>query len=220
MAHLHTNNKSERPNNDLPLHRSTTEPDLRRPRVSKEIAEQAFAGRLGGGGTFTLSPTTAADEKKSPDAFRETTWSALLSPSSFSSLFLWKLAFIEGVGTALQTFLSGVLGHGLVPTVTETSIGAVFPVAMASLAQIFLISLFIWGAGPVTGAHFNPLITIGTFCAKLSSLPRTVLYVGFQCLGAVVGAYLVRASLGVGPEGLAVLPGCYVDPTLVTPGQA
>jgi hypothetical protein len=220
MAHLHTNNKSERPNSDLPLHRSTTEPDLRRPRASKEIAEQAFAGRLGGGGTFTLSPTTAADEKKSPDAFRETTWSALLSPSSFSSLFLWKLAFIEGVGTALQTFLSGVLGHGLVPTATETSIGPVFPVAMASLAQIFLISLFIWGAGPVTGAHFNPLITIGTFCAKLSSLPRTVLYVGFQCLGAVVGAYLVRASLGVGPEGLAVLPGCYVDPTLVTPGQA
>jgi glycerol uptake facilitator-like aquaporin len=71
----------------------------------------------------------------------------------------------------LQTFVSGLLSVGLVPTVTETSVGVVFPVTYAGVAQIFLISLFIYCARPVTCGHFNPLITMGTFFTKLASLP-------------------------------------------------
>lgn len=187
------------------------------------VTEQPFAGRLGGGQRFTVSlASTSTDSThiKLPDATRDPSWSSLLSLAAFRDIRLWKLALIEAVGTGLQTYLSGLLGHGLAPTVSETAIGAVFPVALASLAQVFLISLFIWCAGPVTGAHFNPLITIATFFTKLSSLPRTVLYVVFQCLGAVVGGYLCRAALGAQPEQLAVLPGCYIDPSLVSPGEA
>jgi Major intrinsic protein len=109
--------------------------------------------------------------------------------------------------------------YQIVPTVTETSIGPVRPVAFAAITQIVLVSVFIYAAGPITGAHFNPLITLGTLCAKLSSLPRTVLYVLFQCLGAVIGAFMLRAALGAKPEDLVVVLGCYIDPTIVTPGQ-
>ena len=124
------------------------------------------------------------------------------------------------VGTLLQTFISGLLGVGLVPSVTETSVGALLPVNYAAITQIILIAVFIFAAGPITGAHFNPLVTMATFFTKLSSLPRTVIYILFQCTGAVIGAFLLRASLGASPKDLEIVPGCYVDTSLVTPGEA
>lgn len=120
----------------------------------------------------------------------------------------------------LQTFISGLLAVGLVPTAIETSVGPVFTVSLAAVVNIFMITLFIYTAGPITGAHFNPLITMGTFFTKLSSLPRTVLYILLQCTDAIVGAFLARASLGASAKDLVVVPGCYVDTSIVTPGQA
>jgi glycerol uptake facilitator-like aquaporin len=36
----------------------------------------------------------------------------------------------------------------------------------------------------------------------------------------VIGAFILRAALGVPKESLAMMPGCYIDPKLVTPGEA
>ncbi|ETI24807.1 hypothetical protein G647_04177 [Cladophialophora carrionii CBS 160.54] len=190
------------------------------PLPSDSVATDAFLGRLGGAQRFSLPSTSTATPSTPADALRDPPWSSILSFSDFRKPRLWKLALIEGVGTATQIFLSGVLGVAVLPTATETSVGAVFPVAIASIVQVFLISLFIYAAGPVTGAHFNPLITMGTFAARLSSLPRTVLYIILQCLGAIVGAYLVRAALGLSPRSLHVVPGCYIDSALVAPAEA
>ena len=187
------------------------------------VQPQVFAGRLGGNQQFTVSSSDPGYHEivaKEPDAGRASSWKALLDLRGFYDPDLWRLATIEGIGTMLQTFISGLLGVGLVPTATETSVGPVFTVALAALTNVFLISLFIYTAGPVTGAHFNPLITMGTFFTKLSSLPRTVLYILFQCAGAVIGAFLVRASLGASAKDLVVVPGCYIDTSLVTPGEA
>jgi hypothetical protein len=193
------------------------------PRPIPRVQPQVFAGRLGGNQRFAVSssdPGYSEIVAKEPDAGRESSWKALLDLHGFYDLDLWRLATIEGIGTMLQTFISGLLAAGLVPTATETSVGPVFTVSLAVLVNIFLITLFIYAAGPVTGAHFNPLITMGTFFTKLSSLPRTVLYILLQCTGAIVGAFLARASLGASAKDLAVIPGCYVDTSVVTPGQA
>jgi glycerol uptake facilitator-like aquaporin len=215
-------------NNAVQPRRSNTEPAPRSPQElststpspSDSVATDAFLGRLGGAQRFALPSTSTATPSTPADALRDPSWSSILSLSDFRKPRLWKLALVEGVGTAVQVFLSGVLGVAVLPTATETSVGPVFPVAVASIVQVFLISLFIYTAGPVTGAHFNPLITMGTFTARLSSLPRTVLYITFQCLGAVVGAYLVRAALGLSPRSLHIVPGCYIDSTLVAPAEA
>ena len=188
-----------------------------------EIRSQTFAGRLGGNQQFIVSSSDPGYQElvaKKPDAGRESSWRALLDLRGFSDPDLYRLAVIEGIGTMLQTFLSGLLGVGLTPSVTETSVGAIFPVTYAGIIQIILITVFTFAAGPITGAHFNPLITMGTFFTKLSSLPRTILYITFQCMGAVIGAFLLRASLGASPKDLEVVPGCYVDTSLVTAGEA
>lgn len=205
----------------------STEPDnptnsAFNPPSPTELNTTAFAGRLGGGQRYTLASSSGRrhDHDESPDAYRDASWSAILSPRSITQPLIWKMALIEGIATCLQTLLSAYLGLGLVPTVTEVSVGPVFPVALAALAQVFLVSLFVWGVGPLTGGHLNPLITLGTLGARLCSLPRAVAYVVFQCGGAVVAGWILRGAMGTGARGVEVVPGCFADPGLVTAGEA
>ncbi|KAF1970211.1 aquaporin-like protein [Bimuria novae-zelandiae CBS 107.79] len=187
------------------------------------IALRPFAGRIGGNQEFTISPDDtnfSSVVAKTPDAAPIFTWTESFGLHAFSSPDLWKEATLEGVGTCLQVYLSGLFSIGLSPRGTQPGNGQVTATVIASLANALLIALFIYGGGPVSGGHFNPLITMGTFVAKLAALPRVVLYVGFQCAGAVVAGFMVRVSLGEGRDGLSVVPGCTMDTGLVTPGEA
>lgn len=60
---------------------------------------------------------------------------------------------------------------------------------------------------------------MATFFTGLSTLPRTVLYIIAQCVGSIVGAYWLRLAMGESFFPTGVVPGCTVDPTLVSPGQ-
>lgn len=190
------------------------------PPSPSELNSTAFAGRLGGGQRYTLSSSGASLPDESPDAYRDASWSSILSMRSITRPILWKMAVVEGVATCIQTLLSAYLGVGLVPTATEVSVGPVFPVALASLAQIFLVSLFVWALGPLTGGHLNPLITLGTLGGRLCSLPRALLYVAFQCTGAGIAGWILRGALGTGAKAVEVIPGCFADPSVGTPGEA
>jgi hypothetical protein len=178
-----------------------------------------FAGRIGGNQEFIVSNEDAL-ESKIPDAAASFTWYESFCLDAFADISLWKEAIIEGVGTLLQTWLSGLVAVGLAPLVQATSLGPVTPAAIGSLFTGLLIALFIFSGGPVSGGHFNPLITIATFCARLSIFPRTVLYVSFQALGAVIGGFLLRGGLGKKPSDFPPVAGCYVDTSIVTPAQA
>lgn len=68
------------------------------------------------------------------------------------------------------------------------------PSLIGGLLNILTLPLFIFAAGPVSGGHVNPTITIATFFARLSTFPRSILYVSFQLLGATVAGYLLRSS--------------------------
>jgi glycerol uptake facilitator-like aquaporin len=108
----------------------------------------------------------------------------------------------------------------------------------AALLNTAGLSLFIFTAAPASGGHINPSITMATFFAGLSTLPRSVLYIIAQTLGAIVGGYWLKLGLGeqyfptVRTDGVTVsrsremlrfwqgaIPGCTVDATQVSPGQ-
>jgi hypothetical protein len=181
------------------------------------VASRPFAGRLGGNQEFTSDD---ASFTKIPDATASFSWQQSFHLEAFADVELWKESFIEGVGTCLQVYISGLVSVGLGPLVKATNLGPVAPAAFGSIFNLVLISLFIFAGGPVSGGHFNPLITMSTFAARLSILPRTSLYIMFQSLGAVVAGFLLRASLGAKPEDLPPIPGCYIDTSLVSPGEA
>lgn len=187
---------------------------------SLQVASRPFAGRIGGNAEFTVTPDDASAYSKIPDTAAAFSWAQSFYFSALEDIELWKEAVIEGVGTCLQVYTSGLVAAGLGPLVKATSLGPVAPAAFGALVNWVLISLFITAGGPISGGHFNPLITISTFAARLSIFPRTILYVAFQCVGAVIAGYLVRASLGMKPEEIPPVPGCYIDTSLVSPGEA
>ena len=193
------------------------------PTQPRAVNSQPFAGRVGGNQLFTVSPSDpnyAEIIAKVPDAAPAHSWAVLLDLRGFRDFSLWTNAFGEGMSVLIQVFLGGLLSHGLLPLGNATSLGPVLPVGIAAIMQFFTLTLFIFAVGPITGAHFSPLITLATFFTQLTSLPRAVLYIIFQCIGAVIGAFILRGALGASPEDLVVVPGCYIDPKLVTPGQA
>jgi hypothetical protein len=181
------------------------------------VASRPFAGRLGGNQEFV---SDNASFMSIPDATASFSWQQSFHIEAFADVELWKQSFIECVGTCLQVYTSGLVSVGLGPLVKATNLGPVVPAAFGSIVNLVLISLFIYAAGPVSGGHLNPLITMSAFAARLSIFPRTVLYVMFQSLGAVVAGFLVRASLGINPENMPPIPGCYIDTSLVSPGEA
>lgn len=102
------------------------------------------------------------------------------------------MGVIEGLGTCLLVFASGAGASGL------TSLHA-SPMAIslyASLLNFVSLSLFIFAAAPASGGHLNPSITMATFFAGLSTLPRSVIYIAAQVSGAVVGGWWLRLGLG------------------------
>lgn len=83
--------------------------------------------------------------------------------------------------------------------------GPVVPTLIGSTIVMFMLPLFIYTVGPVSGAHLNPMITIATFFGRLTTLPRCVLYVAFQTFGAAIAGWLVRASLDTRSVGQSLL---------------
>lgn len=187
------------------------------------INSQPFVGRIGGNQLHAVSQSDPDYEKlqqTNPDAVQSPKWSGILSLRPFKDIHLWRNACLEGVALCCWVFIAGLVSHGTSSLSSATVLGPILPVAIAAIIQFLIITLFIFSLGPVTGAHLTPLISFATFLAKLTSLPRMVLYIIFQSIGGVVGAYILRASLGGDPKTLVFSPGCYIDPAEVPATQA
>ncbi len=59
-----------------------------------------------------------------------------------------------------------------------------------------VIMAMIYAVGHVSGAHFNPAVTLGFALSRHFPWPRVGLYWGAQAIGAIAAALLLRASLG------------------------
>ena len=95
----------------------------------------------------------------------------------------------EAVGTAL--LLIGVVGSGIMAErLSPTDMGLqLFQNAAATAAVLFAIILMF---GPVSGAHFNPAVTLADWA--LGDFPRRQIapYIAVQVAGAVVGTILAN----------------------------
>lgn len=123
-------------------------------RQAHPVSKYNFAGRIGGNQQFTISPldpSYANVISKLPDATSKFTWKQSVSLRSLGDVDLWKQALLEGVGTCVQMYLAGMYAVGLGKIVDKTSLGPITPAAFGSIANVLLISLFIYAGGPVSG---------------------------------------------------------------------
>jgi glycerol uptake facilitator-like aquaporin len=119
-----------------------------------------------------------------------------------SETSLSKRAFAEFIGTA--ALLCAVIGSGIM---AERLAGGNVAIALLAntLATVFALYVLIETLGPVSGAHFNPLVTAWYFFyeEKSASPPASIryyatyliviTYVVMQLAGAACGAWLAHA---------------------------
>ena len=88
---------------------------------------------------------------------------------------------------------------------------------VGGVGNFVLLTIFTFIFSAVSGAHLNPTITIATFCARLTSLPRMILYVTFQTIGSALAGLLVRAGYGTRHFKTG---GCWIYTNVVPVGDA
>jgi glycerol uptake facilitator-like aquaporin len=110
------------------------------------------------------------------------------------SYTLTQKAFAECLGTAM--LLCAVIGSGIM---AERLSGGNNGVALVAntLATVFALFVLIEILGPISGAHFNPLVSIifmrNQPVAKVSTAQAAIVFIVAQLLGAVLGACLANA---------------------------
>ena len=124
--------------------------------------------------------------------------SATNNAKETSRIDLKKQLFAEFIGTA--ALLCAVIGSGIM---AERLSGGNSGVALIAntLATVFALYVLIEILGPISGAHFNPAVTlVDTFknrhkmaVAGVSYASIAILFIVFQLLGAVFGAALANA---------------------------
>lgn len=100
----------------------------------------------------------------------------------------------EGVGTAL--LLAAVVGSGIMG---EQLAGGNIAIALLanSLATGAALVALILTFGPVSGAHFNPAVTLADASTGGTAWRRVPGYVGAQIAGAIVGVWIAHLMFGL-----------------------
>ncbi|XP_076151842.1 aquaporin-1-like [Alosa pseudoharengus] len=118
--------------------------------------------------------------------------------SEVKSWSFWRAVFAEFVGMLLFIFIgiaSAIGNKNNSDPDQEVKVALAFGLAIATLAQ---------SLGHVSGAHFNPAITLGLLVSCQISLLRALLYITAQLVGAVLASAIMyglrpdySSSLGV-----------------------
>jgi glycerol uptake facilitator-like aquaporin len=99
----------------------------------------------------------------------------------------------EALGTALLVATvvgSGIMAEGLTKDVALALLGNTLP---TGAILVVLITIF----GPISGAHFNPAVTL-VFALKRELAPRdALLYVAVQIAGGIIGTMLAHAMFAL-----------------------
>jgi glycerol uptake facilitator-like aquaporin len=107
---------------------------------------------------------------------------------------LFQKAFAECLGTAM--LLCAVIGSGIM---AERLSGGNMAVALLAntLVTVFALFVLIEVLGPISGAHFNPLVTLlfirNQPLAQQNIAQAAIVFIVSQLLGAVLGAWLANA---------------------------
>ena len=102
----------------------------------------------------------------------------------------WRRYFSELVGTA--ALLCAVIGSGIM---AEQLAGGNVAIALLAntLATVFALYVLIETLGPVSGAHFNPVVSMVMVFRKELALHLLFGYVLAQLVGAALGAWVAHA---------------------------
>ena len=102
----------------------------------------------------------------------------------------------EAVGTAF--LLMAVVGSGI--AAQRLSPGDVgLQLFENAVATAFALMALIWAFGPISGAHFNPAVTLADVVLKGRTVREGIAYVGAQVVGGIAGTVLANLMFSLEP---------------------
>jgi glycerol uptake facilitator-like aquaporin len=111
-----------------------------------------------------------------------------MTPPSLS-----KRVVAEMLGTAL--LVAAVVGSGIMGQTLSAGNVAIALLANTLATGAALVALILT-FGPISGAHLNPVVTLGMAMRKLMPWSEGTFYVGAQFVGAVMGTLLAHVMFG------------------------
>lgn len=113
-----------------------------------------------------------------------------------------KSALVECLGTFFLVFVIGL-------TLLAPGAGAMAPVAIGAILMVM-----VYAGGPISGAHYNPAVTLAAWMRGKCPSKDAPSYVGAQMVGAVLAALLVgvcrRGGYAAAPR-VEALPALLVE---------
>jgi glycerol uptake facilitator-like aquaporin len=112
----------------------------------------------------------------------------LVTESSTKTASLFGKAAAEFFGTA--TLVCVVVGSGIMGTNLSHDLG--IALLINTISTIFALALLILTLGPISGAHFNPAVTLVMVVTKQQKPTDALAYIPAQIAGAIVGSLLAN----------------------------
>ena len=103
-----------------------------------------------------------------------------------------KKLLAEYLGSALLVAI--VVGSGIMATDLTQDVG--LQLLINTVATVFGLAVLILILNPISGAHFNPVVTLIDLIQGKSSLFQFLQYAVVQTAGAITGAFLANAMFG------------------------
>lgn len=102
----------------------------------------------------------------------------------------------EVVGTSF--LLMAVVGSGI--AAQQLSPGDVgLQLFENAVATAFALMALIWAFGPISGAHFNPAVTLADVVLQAKPIKEGIAYVGAQVAGGIAGTILANLMFALPP---------------------
>jgi glycerol uptake facilitator-like aquaporin len=105
----------------------------------------------------------------------------------------------EFAGTA--TLVAVVVGSGIMGTNLSSDSGVAL--LINAFSTVFALGLLILVVGPISGAHFNPVVSITQWLGKNLSGMQAFAYIVAQVFGAIFGAILANLMFNLGAISIA-----------------
>jgi glycerol uptake facilitator-like aquaporin len=104
----------------------------------------------------------------------------------------YKALFAEFLGTAL--LVTAIVGSGIMGS--HLSGDLLVALIANALSTALALGLLILTLGPVSGAHFNPVVSMALAINQRFKAPRVAPYLAAQFAGAISGAILANVMFG------------------------
>ncbi|KAG8086783.1 hypothetical protein GUJ93_ZPchr0010g10083 [Zizania palustris] len=119
----------------------------------------------------------------------------IIDMQEFRHWTLYRALISEFVATLLFLYITvaSVIGYKVQSSADPCDgVGVINGLAWASGGMIFVL---VYCNTTISGGHINPAVTFGMMLTRKITVPRCVLYMAAQCLGAIVGTAIVKGTM-------------------------